>query len=143
MAEKTDPDAHKRQIIIWYLVAAVIGVLLVQAYWASYSQIETIPYSQFETLLDQGKIDSVTVSGDSIQGTLKEPLPDGQRDFFVIRVDAQLAEKLESHQVVVNGTASAGLLQTVLSWVVPIVIFYAIWFFLFRRIAEKQGSAAS
>ena len=139
MAEQTDPGARKNQIMVWYVVAAVIGVLLVQAYWASYSQIETIPYSQFEALLDQGKIDSVLVSGESIQGTLKEPLPDGKRDFFVVRVDPQLAEKLESHQVVVNGTASTGLLQTVLSWVVPIVIFYAIWMFVFRRFAEKQG----
>jgi cell division protease FtsH len=140
MAEKKrDPDARKRLIMLWYTVAAVIGVLLVQAFWASYSQIETIPYSQFETLLENGKIDSVTVSGDSIQGTLKEPLPDGKRNFFVVRVDSQLADKLENHHVVVNGTASNGLIQTVLSWVVPIIIFYVIWMFVFRRVAEKQG----
>ena len=139
MAEKTDPGERKRQIMLWYVVAAVIGVLLVQAYWASYSQVETIPYSQFESLLDQGKIDSVTVSADSVQGTLKEPLADGKRDFFAVRVDPQLAEKLESHQVVVNGTPSAGLLQGILSWVIPVAIFYALWMFVFRRIAEKQG----
>ena len=134
-----DPGERKRQIMLWYVVAAVIGVLLVQAYWASYSQVETIPYSQFETLLDQGKIDSVTVSADSVQGTLKEPLADGKRDFFAIRVDPQLAEKLESHQVVVNGAPSAGLLQGILSWVIPVAIFYALWMFVFRRIAKKQG----
>ena len=139
MAEKRDPGERKRQIMLWYVVAAVIGVLLVQAYWASYSQVETIPYSQFESLLDQGKIDSVTVSADSVQGTLKEPLADGKRNFFAVRVDPQLAEKLESHQVVVNGTPSAGLLQGILSWVIPVAIFYALWMFVFRRIAEKQG----
>jgi cell division protease FtsH len=130
---------RSRRIMLWYVVAAAIGVLLVQAFWASYSQIETIPYSQFETLLDQGKIDRVTVSADSIRGTLKEPLPDGKRDFFTVRVDPQLAQKLESHQVVVNGAASSGLVQAVVSWVIPIVIFYVIWMFLFRRVAEKQG----
>ena len=139
MAKKTDPGERKRQIMVWYVVAAVVGVLLVQAYWASYSQVETIPYSQFESLLDQGRIDSVTVSADSVQGTLKEPLADGKRDFFAVRVDPQLAEKLENHQVVVNGTPSAGLLQSILSWVIPVAIFYALWMFVFRRIAEKQG----
>lgn len=68
-----EPDARKRQVMIWYVLAAVLGVLLFQGFWTSYSQIETIPYSQFEALLDQGKVAEVTVGADSIQGKLKEP----------------------------------------------------------------------
>ncbi len=75
----------------------------------------------------------------SIRGTLKEPLPSGKREFFAVRVDPQLAEKLASHQVVVNGAASGGIVQTILSWVIPVIIFYVVWMFLFRGIAEKQG----
>jgi cell division protease FtsH len=134
-----EPDARKRQFMIWYALAAVLGVLLFQAFWTSYTQVETIPYSQFETLLDQGKVAEVTVGTDSIQGTLKEPLPSGKHEFFAVRVDPQLAEKLASHQVVVNGAASGGIIQTILSWVIPVVIFYVAWMFLFRRFAEKQG----
>jgi cell division protease FtsH len=134
-----EPDARKRQFMIWYALAAVLGVLLFQAFWTSYTQVETIPYSQFETLLDQGKVAEVTVGTDSIQGTLKEPLPSGKHEFFAVRVDPQLAEKLASHQVVVNGAASGGIIQTILSWVIPVVIFYIAWMFLFRRFAEKQG----
>jgi len=137
--EKLPPDARKRQIMIWYVVAAVMGVLLFQAFWTSYSQIETIPYSEFETLLDQGKVDSVTVGADSVQGTLKEPLPDGKREFFAVRVDPQLADKLAAHHIVVNGAPSSTLIQTILSWVIPAVIFYAVWMFLFRRVADRQG----
>ena len=139
MAMKMEPDARKRQIMIWYVLAAVMGVLLFQAFWASYSEVETIPYSEFETLLDQGKVADVTVGADSIRGTLKEPLPSGKREFFAVRVDPQLAEKLASHQVVVNGAASGGIVQTILSWVIPVIIFYVVWMFLFRGIAEKQG----
>jgi len=134
-----EPAARKRQFMIWYALAAVLGVLLFQAFWTSYSQVETIPYSEFETLLDQGKIAEVTVSADSVQGTLKEPLPSGKRDFFAVRVDPQLAEKLATHNVVVKGTASGGVLLTILSWVIPVGIFYVVWMFLFRRVAEKQG----
>jgi len=139
MAANTTPDARKRQIMIWYVLAAVMGVLLFQAFWSSYTQIETIPYSQFETLLDEGKVAEVTVSSDSVQGTLKEPLPSGKREFFAVRVDPQLADKLASHQVVVTGAPSGGIVQTILSWVIPAVIFYGIWMFLIRRFAEKQG----
>jgi hypothetical protein len=65
-------------------------------------KVETIPYSEFEASLDQGKVAEVTVSTDSIPGTLKEPLPSGKREFFAVRVDTQLAEKLASHQVAVK-----------------------------------------
>ncbi len=139
MADKLTPDARKRQVMIWYVLAAMVGVLLFQAFWTSYSQIETIPYSQFETLLGQGKVDEVTVGADSVQGTLKEPLADGKKQFYAVRVDPQLAEKLAAHQVVVNGAPSGGLVQTILSWVIPAVIFYGIWMFLFRHVAERQG----
>ena len=134
-----EPDARKRQIIIWYVAVAVLGVLLFRAFWANYSQVETIPYSQFETLLDQNKVAEVTVGTDSVQGTLKEPLPSGRREFYAVRVDPQLAEKLAAHDIVVNGAASGGLVQTILSWIIPAVVFYMIWIFLFRRLAEKQG----
>jgi cell division protease FtsH len=134
-----EPDARKRQFLIWYVLAAMIGILLFQQFWTSYSQIETIPYSQFEALLDQGKIAEVTVGADSVQGKLKEALPSGKREFFAVRVDPQLTEKLASHQVVVTGAPSGGLVQTILSWVIPAVIFYVAWMFLFRRFAEKQG----
>jgi hypothetical protein len=51
-----EPHARKRQIMIWYVLVAVLGVLLFQGFWTSYSQVETVPYSEFETLLDQGCI---------------------------------------------------------------------------------------
>jgi cell division protease FtsH len=133
------PDARKRQILMWYVLAAVFGVLLFQQFWSSYSQVETISYSQFEALLDQNKVAEVTVGPDSIQGRLKQALPDGKTEFYAVRVDPQIFDKIAAHQVVVNGAATNGLVQTLLSWIIPVVIFYLIWMFLFRRVAEKQG----
>ena len=59
--------------------------------------------------------------------------------FYAVRVDPQIFDKLAAHQVVVNGAAPSGVVQTILSWVVPVVIFYLVWMFLFRRLADKQG----
>jgi cell division protease FtsH len=134
-----ESDDRRRQIMIWYVLAAVFGVLIFQQFWSSYSQVETISYSQFETLLDQNKITEVTVGADSIQGTLKEALPDGKRQFYAVRVDPQVFAKLAAHQVVVNGAETSGTVQTILSWVIPVVLFYLVWMFLFRRLADKQG----
>jgi hypothetical protein len=74
-----------------------------------------------------------------VQGSLKEALPHGKREFFAVRVDPQLVDKLLAHGVVVKGTASGGIVPTFLSWAVPAVIFYIFWFMLFRGVAERQG----
>ncbi len=134
-----EPEARKRQIMIWYVVAAVIGVFIVQAFWTNYTQVATIPYSRFETLLSGGKVAKVTVSENSVQGTLKEPLADGKKEFYTTRVDPELAKKLVEHNVEVTGARSTGWLGVVLSWVIPLGAFYLMWMFLFRRVAERQG----
>ncbi|MGD9069992.1 MAG: ATP-dependent zinc metalloprotease FtsH, partial [Methyloceanibacter sp.] len=135
-----EPKARKRQIIIWYITAAVIGVLLLQYFWTSNSQVETIPYSQFEQLLGQDKVVEVTVGADSIRGSLKEPLPSGKHDFVTTRVDPQLADKLATHGVVVKGTSpSSGVLEIVLLWVGTVIFIYLIWMIAFRNIAQRQG----
>jgi cell division protease FtsH len=134
-----EPETRKRQIMIWYTVAAVVGVVLIQYFWSSYSQIETIPYSTFERLLGEGKVAEITVGAESVEGFLKEPLPSGKRTFYTVRVDPQLADKLAAHDVVVKGAPSGGLVTTLLAWIVPAVIFYLIWTMIFRRVAERQG----
>ena len=114
-----DTDARKRQIMIWYSIAALIGILLVQYLWASYTQVETIPYSTFERLLNDGKIAEVSVGAEAIEGALKAPLPSGKRAFYTVRVDPQLADKLSAHDVVIKGAPSGGWVVTILSWIVP------------------------
>ncbi len=134
-----EPETRKRWIMIAYTVAAVTGVLILRFYWASYSQIENIPYSQFEQLLNDDKIAEVTISSNSLQGKLKAPLPDGKQTFFAVRVDPAIADKLAAHGVTVKGVPTGGIVETVLSWVIPAVIFYLIWMVLFRRMADRQG----
>ena len=113
--------------------------MLIQYLWIQYTQVETIPYSQFEQLLDENKISEVLVGSETIQGTLKEPFPDGRKLFSTIRVDPALAGKLSAHGVKVTGVPSSNFLSTILSWALPIFAFYLIWTYGFRRMAERQG----
>jgi cell division protease FtsH len=123
----------------WYIFAAFLGVMLIQYLWLQYTQIETIPYSQFEQLVDENKISEVLAGSDTIQGTLKEPFPDGRKLFNTIRVEPDLAAKLSAHGVKVTGAPSSNFLSTILSWVLPVFIFYLIWAYGIRRVAERQG----
>ncbi len=62
-----EPEERKRQFAIWYVFAAFLGLMLVQYLWVQYTQIKTIPYSQFEQLLDENKISEVLVGSDTIE----------------------------------------------------------------------------
>jgi cell division protease FtsH len=130
---------RKTQINIWYTVAAVLAVLFIQQWWIERQRVETIPYSRFETLVEAGKVKDVQVTEKLIRGTLKEPLPDGRTLFLTNRVEPALAEKLAEHGVTVTGALENTLLRDILSWILPVLFFFGVWLFLFRRVAERQG----
>ena len=134
-----EPQERKHQFATWYIFAAFLGVMLIQYVIERYTQVETIPYSEFEQLVAENKIGKVAVGRETIEGTLKQAFPDGRKKFYTVRVDPQLAEKLREHGVVVTGAPSSSLLETILSWVLPIFIFYLLWMYGFRRMAERQG----
>jgi len=134
-----DPSSRKQTVAIGYFVAAGIAMLLLQWVLAAYNTVDTIPFSEFEQLVAQGGVTEVAVGQDTIQGKLKDKLPSGKSAFVTARVDSALAEKLEAKGVVVTGVPSGGLFQTLLSWVAPALMFYLIWIFLGRRLADRQG----
>jgi cell division protease FtsH len=134
-----ESDQRKQAVTMAYIFAAGLGIVLLQWLFTTYNTIETIPYSEFEQQVAQGNVSEVAVGQDTIQGKLKNKLPNGKEAFITARVDPELAEKLQAKGVVVNGVPSGGLFQTILSWVIPGVLFYLVWVFLFRRVAERQG----
>jgi cell division protease FtsH len=127
------------QFHIGYWVAAIIGILLLQHFYSVSQRIEALPYSQFQQLLHDGKVDRVAVSDRYIQGTLKEPLPNGKKQFVTTRVDSQLAGELQKSGVTYSGEVESTLLQDLLSWVVPAVVFFGLWTFLARRMSQGFG----
>jgi cell division protease FtsH len=135
----TDPSSRKQAITIGYIFVAGFALVLLQWVLATYNAVGNIPYSQFEQLVAQGQVSEVAVGQDVIQGKVKDKLPSGKSAFITARVDPALAEKLADKGVTVTGVPSGGLLQTILSWVVPAVMFYLVWIFLARRFADRQG----
>jgi cell division protease FtsH len=136
---ESDPSSRKQAVTVGYIFAAAIGMLLLQWIFTTYNSVDTIPYSEFEQLVAKGSVSEVSVGLDVIQGKLKDKLPSGKSAFVTARVDPALAEKLQAKGVTVTGVPSGGLFQTILSWIVPALMFYLIWIFLGRKIAERQG----
>ncbi|MBR0725430.1 ATP-dependent zinc metalloprotease FtsH [Bradyrhizobium manausense] len=121
------------------IFAGCILLVVLQFITTTYNSIETIPYSQFEQLLAQEKLAEVSVGSDTIQGKLKEPLPSGKSAFVTARVDLALAEKLAARGVSVTGVPSSSGLQSLLSWIFPVIVFFLIWFWLGRGVTGGQG----
>ena len=135
----SDSSSPKQNVTVWYIFLAGMAILLFQWWLAAYSQIETIPFSQFEQLVAQGQVTEVAVGQDTIQGKLKDKLPSGKTEFATVRVDPALADKLQAKGIVVTGVPSGGLIPTLLSWILPAVIFYLIWMYAIRHMANRQG----
>jgi cell division protease FtsH len=128
----------KTEFNIWYWIIAFFGLMLFQYLFATATQVAEIPYSQFETLLSEGKIGEVAVSDRFIQGTFKAP-QDGKPRFITTRVEPDLAERLRKGGVVVTGQVESTVLLDLLSWAIPVAIFVGIWMFMLRRLGGGMG----
>jgi cell division protease FtsH len=121
-----------------YLLFAFLGVFLIHDAWVSMRQVERIPYSEFQSLIEADSVAEVVVQGDVIRGEFKEPQND-KTQFVTNRVDANLAETLRAKDVVFSSKPENTFLPTLLSWLVPISLFLLLWIFLMRRMAGRLG----
>jgi cell division protease FtsH len=130
---------RKTQFNFWYVVLALLAVMFLQNWLLETRQVETVPYSEFQAMARGGKVAEVSVADEYIRGRLNTPLADGRTQIFALRVDPELARDLEQYGVTYTGVAKSTFITTLLSWVVPVLIFVVAWMYLFRRLAERQG----
>src|SRR5436305_102472 len=121
-----------------YVLIAVMGILVVQDFWARKQAVATIPYSEFQKLVREDKIASVVVGQDQLSGELKQEI-NGKKRFVVVRVDAEIAKELDQHGVEYRGQFDSNFITMLLSWVVPIALFFGLWIFVGRRMAKQLG----
>src|SRR5438034_3726369 len=130
---------NKTHFNVGYAIAAIFAVFVIQYFISMASQIAVIPYSEYQQLLKQGKVESVGISDRTVQGALKEPLSGGQKQFVTTRVDQETAQELEKYNVRFTGQIESTFLRDLLSWVMPLLLFFGLWWYLGKRAAEGQG----
>ncbi len=127
------PMDKKAQINFWYVLIAILSILFIQNLYNQYTRIEPIPYSRFQTLLEQDKISEVAITDKQIFGSLKESTSEKFTEFVTTRVESDLAEMLDKHNVTYTGVVQSTWLRDLLSWIVPMAVFIGIWLFIIRR----------
>ncbi|MCZ8547953.1 ATP-dependent zinc metalloprotease FtsH [Mesorhizobium qingshengii] len=130
---------REHQINFWYVVIAVVAVVLIQGLLFQPTHTKTIPYSEFQQLADQGMVTDLVIGPDRITGTYKAPADKAVPHFATNRVDPSLAQTLGKGNLAFSGAAAPGLLQTILGWLIPTLGFVLIWMFLIRPMAGGQG----
>lgn len=144
---------------IWYFVMAFFALLFIEEYFLM-KQIQDITYSEFRRLVQEEMVGDLLISSDIIQGKLKPGAaqliadmrenPDirekldamHQREAYFITIrmtDSNLIDLLDKHGIQYQAKMESTWFKTLLSWVVPILIFFAIWGFFFKKIGESAG----
>lgn len=107
-------------------------------------QQEEISYSKFVQMLEQGKVEKVTLSEDRLliePKTQKNPLM--KTVYYTTQMDdEQLVERLLKSNVEFGreGTSTSSVFtQFLISWVLPFALIYGLMFFLMRGVGKGGG----
>jgi cell division protease FtsH len=146
----------KQQFSIWYFLVAFLLIVALQEFFFSPVHVNNLPYSDFKALLKAGKVSNVGLSETIITGTLLNEgvegvvtgetaeklrrLGRGEHRFTTVRVaDPALVAELEAAKVRFTGQVESKWVSTLLSWIIPAVVFFAIWSFAMRRMGGAAG----
>jgi cell division protease FtsH len=147
---------RQRRFSFGYLLAALALLALIRFLPFSLQHAAELDYSEFKSLVRGGWVQDLTITGESLAGTvragdLQAELPmeritalgwttDAPRRFLAMRVDDPgLSAELDAAKVAYRGRADSAWITTVLSWIVPVAFFYLLWSLLLRRLG-KTGS---
>jgi cell division protease FtsH len=129
---------------MWYVLGFLLLLALGNAFFFSLQSGQTISYSQFKSLVRDGKVQEVTVAEDRIRGQLKQAPEKGSRNFTVVPIeDPNLVPELEKSGVNITGEVPNRWMAEVLGWVIPLVFLVALWSFFFRRMGGAEGGVMS
>lgn len=135
------PLNPKQSWTLAYALVATFLLLWVQGLLQGSAATETVPYSQFEQALADGRITEVAISERTLIGQLKEPIGNKKR-WQTVRVEPDLAARLQTYQVPYSRVIENTWLRDVMSWILPSLVFFGLWFFLIRRMMGQQGAGS-
>ncbi|MDJ0803354.1 MAG: ATP-dependent zinc metalloprotease FtsH [Desulfobacterales bacterium] len=126
---------------IWYAILGVWLVLLLHNMIASAFLVKNIPYSEFVKMVEEGKVAEIAISENDIQGKLvgTEDGLNKETLFRTVRVDPDIAQLLDANDVQYSGRIQSNFLGTIMSWLIPIALFFGIWVFMMRRFQQQSG----
>ncbi|WP_163265551.1 ATP-dependent zinc metalloprotease FtsH [Chelativorans alearense] len=135
-------NPNYRNFALWAIIAVLL-IALFNLFQAPQQRGATrdIAYSEFLQELSNGRVESVTITGDRITGTYT----DNQTPFQTYSPgDASLVQRLEDRGVTINARpesdGSNSILGYFISWL-PMILILAVWIFFMRQMQSGSGRA--
>src|SRR4051812_15670743 len=110
---------REHHINFWYVILAFLAILFIQDLLVRSATVKTIPYSEFQSLLQARKLEDIVVGPTTITGKYKDPAEASVPRFSTTRVDAALLPELTQAGITFAGEPGPGLLGTILGWFMP------------------------
>jgi len=131
----------KTKFHLWYVVIAVWGVILFQNVIGAQYRPKSIPYSEFLKALSDNRVVEVAVTNAAITGKMRASRQSGSDEirFTTVRVGPELSQQLAQHNVVFKGQVESTFFRDLLSWVVPMLLFFGVYMFLMKRMNPGAG----
>ena len=133
------PGKPQQQLLILFAISIALGMFVTQLL-PSGPSARVLPYSEFQTLLEEGQVERAIVSNEAIRGELAPG--NGSRGFVTYPVDPGVAAELSAGEVVFEGTPPPSPLVAIARALLPIALFLGLWFFLMKRSLGGGGPAA-
>ena len=134
----------KKQLITYIIMVAVVMVLLNSLIMPSLkqAQITETDYNTFITMTENDQIKEVEITSSQILFTDN----DGKVYATAPVTDLDLANRLHAHNVKFGSDIvqpMSPILSFLISWVVPIFIFWGLWSFLSKKMMNQAGGPNS
>ena len=148
----------KQRFSLWYFLAVALALVAIQStFFAPHKA--NVAYSEFKTLLRQGKLSDLVVEGQTISGavdvqSLDSVLPKeraaelkgsgkGPHFFVTARVDdPELVRELEAAGIRFTGKVANPWSSMLLGWVLPVLFFFLLWRLMASRMSQQGGLMA-
>ena len=151
-------EKRQQQFSIGYFILAILIIFGLQTYFAA-PPVETVNYSEFKNLVAKGQVSNLVLGEKAIRGEIKpeavktavsperlkslgNEFKEGKKalPFVVVRVeDPELVSDLQKSGIAFKGEVTSDWVPTVLSWVVPVVLFFLLWNYLFKKMGSGAG----
>lgn len=116
-------------------------MLIVQNLWLN-PPPQVIPYSEFRSLLKDGKIERVELVGQEIffkQKYSPDDSPDKKQNFKTQVVDKDLTADLDEYKVEYAARPENTFFRDILSWVLPLGLFWLFLAYISKRATSQIG----
>jgi len=137
---------QKKKNTLIYFAAVILVIFLINMLVKPMLRdmaIEEIPYSQFMSMLEEGKIDKAEIYQDSIIFSTK-PDEQGKAGYYSIAYmkDNVLADRLYDAGVEFTPIIEKeSFIDIILSWIIPLAGMAVLWLFIMRMMSSKFGGS--